>query len=306
MAADNILRTYGDSVIRPSVVGLIEIITAQETQISSMIGKSKAIDMVHYSELDTLDEPGSGAIAQGDDYAAGALSTPSKLGNIVETIAKPIKVTRQQQAVQHFHGENELARQTTKALKNYGNALEFDLVRSTMVSGASGTVAKMAGLIAFISKSTNTTAHTSGTVWSASIMKGLMKDNWSNSNGDVATDVFLGAYLKDATDSFTNKTNTLASSDVKTVVMSVEVFETGLGKLATHAHRYVNIAGTDATGRVLGIRPEKHSVAYLIETFVDNGLSRSGGYDAKAVTGDCTLETRNQDSNFFASGFNIG
>ncbi len=296
--------TYADASARESVLSLIEILTAQETQISSMIGKSKAIAMVHSAELDTLDTAGSGAVAQGADYTAGALTTPTRLDNVVEQIAKPITVTRQQQAIEHYHGQNELARQTTKALKNFGNALEFDLVRSTLVSGVSGTVAKMKGLIAHISKSTNTTVQTSGTVWSASIMKGLMKDNWSNSNGDVATDLFLGASLKDQTDNFTNKTNAVVTgTNVKEVVLAVDVFETGLGKLKTHPHRYVSISGTDATGRVLAIRPEKHKTAYLIEPFVDNNLARSGGYDRKAVTGDMTLETTNQDSNFFCSGF---
>jgi hypothetical protein len=129
------------------------------------------------------------------------------LANVCEIIAKPFKVSRTQQVIDHYHGENELTRQTKKKMQEFGNSAEFDLVRSTLVSGVSGTVAKMNGLIAHISKSTNTTAQTSGTVWSASIMKGLMKANMDNSNDDVATDIFMGSYLKDKTDDFTNKSN---------------------------------------------------------------------------------------------------
>lgn len=303
MAEDFILRSYGDVSKRESVLGLVEILTATEKQIMNMIGKTKAIDTVHSTLLDTLDTAASAAVAEAADYTAIANSTPTRLANVVETVAKPFKVSRVQQAVDHYHGENELTRQTSKRLKDFGNSAEFDLVRSTLVSGASGTVPKMAGVIAHISKGTNTTAQTSGTVWSASIMKGLMKANIDSSNGDVATDIFMGSYLKDVTDGFTNKVNTVSTgTNVREVVQVVDIFETGLGKLKTHFHRYVQQTA-DATGRVLAIRPEVHKVAYLEEPYIDKELARTGPFDFYAVTGSMTLETRNQDTNFFASGF---
>ena len=304
--ADNILRSYGDVSRKEDVMGMVEILTAQETSIKNMIGKTKAIDTVHSTLVDTLDTAASAAVAEGADYTAAANTTPTRLTNIVEKIVKPFKVTRTQQAIDHYHGENELSRQTTKRLKDWGNSCEFDLVRSTLTSGASGTTPKMSGLIEHISKSTNTTAHTSGVTWSASIMKGLMKNNIDNSNGDVAQDIFMGSYLKDTTDDFTNKTNVVNTGlNVREIVKVVDVFETGLGKLKTHYHRYIQQSG-DATGRVLAIRPEKHQMAWLIEPYIDRDLARSGAYDFYAVNGDGTLSTKNQDSNFFASGFNIG
>lgn len=305
MAEDKILRSYGDVTRKEDVVGLIETLTATEGLIQNMIGRTKAIDAVHSTLQDTLATAGSSAISEGGDYANNALTTPTRLVNVVQNVARPFKVTRMQQAIDHYHGEDELTRQEVKAMKEYANSVEFDLVRSTLVSGASGATPKMAGIIAHISKASNTTAHTSGTVWSASVLKGLMKGNWNNSNGDVATDLYMGSFLKDKTDDFTNKSNSLVSGEEKKVVTSVDIFETGLGKVRVHAHRFVQ-QSSDATGRVLAIRPEKHKVAYLEETYIDRDLARSGPYDFHAVTGSMTLETRNQDSNFFASGFNIG
>lgn len=175
-----------------------------------------------------------------------------------------------------------------------------------MVSGVSGTAPKMKGLIQAISKSTNTTAHNSGTAWSASIMKGLMKGCWDNSNGDVATDMYMGSFLKDVTDGFTNKTGIISDgANTKEIINVVDVFETGFGKIRVHKHRYVTITGTDASARVLAIRPEKLRVAYLERPYIDKGLARAGGYDPRAVTGSMTLEVRNQDSNFWASGFDL-
>lgn len=303
MAEDFILRSYGDVSKRESVLGLVSILTATEKQITNMIGKTKAIDTVHITLTDTLATAGSSAVAEAADYTAGATSTPSRISNVVETVAVPFKVSRVQQAVDHYHGQNELTRQTSKKLKEFGNSAEFDLVRSTLVSGVSGTVPKMAGLFAHISKATNTTAQTSGTVWSASIMKGHMKTNIDNSNGDVATDIFMGSYLKDVTDGFTNKINTVSTgTNIREVIQVVDIFETGLGKLKTHFHRYVQ-QPSDANARVLAIKPEAHAVAYLEEPYIDKDLARTGPFDFYAVTGSMTLETKNKDSSFWADGY---
>lgn len=304
MAADNILRTFGDSAAKEDVVlNAIEILTARETQIFNMLPKTSAINTIHAYLTDTLDTASSLAVAEGGDYTATALTTPSRLTNIVEIVAKNYKVTRTQQQIEHYHGENELNRQTSKALMDWANAAEFDLVRSTLTSGASGTAPKLSGIIEATSKSTNHTSHSSGTVWDATILDGLMKDNWDNSNGDVATDLFMGSFLRKATDAFTQKSNVVVNNPggQTTIVRTVTTYETAFGTLRVQTHRYVQQSG-DATGRVLAIRPEKLAVAFLQRPVIDTGLSRSGDYDNRAVVGKFTLEVRNQDSNWFADG----
>lgn len=55
MAADIILRSYGDVSVREDVVmNAIEILTARETQIYNMLGKSTAINTIHAYLTDTL------------------------------------------------------------------------------------------------------------------------------------------------------------------------------------------------------------------------------------------------------------
>ena len=308
MAADaNLLRSYGDASRKEDVLGLIEILTATESSIFNMLDKTQATDAIHSTLIDTLATAGSLAVAEDADFSAAALTTPTRLTNIVETIAKQYSVTRMQQAIDHYQGQNELTRQRAKAMKDWHNAAEFDLVRSTLVTGASGTTVKMMGICQAISKSSNFSAHNSGTVWSASILKGIMKDNWNNSNGDVATDLFMGSFLRDKTDDFANKTNVVSNGvNTKEIVTVVDVFETGLGKVKVHPHRYIQAAiGTDTTGRVLGIRPEKLKVAFLEKPYVDSSLGRNGAYDREAIVGSLTLEVRNQDSNFFYTGFDV-
>lgn len=298
------LLTYGDVSRREDVVlSAIELLTAEENQVLNLLGKTKAIDTVHSFLVDTLATAGTLAVEMGRDLSNATLTTPTRLTNIVEEVAKVITVTRPQSAVQHYHGQNELERQTTKALKDWGNAAEYDLVRATLVSGVSGTTAKMNGIIAAISKSSNTTVHTSGTVFSATILDGLMQDNWTNSNGDVATDAFVGGVMRRVVDGFTQKSNIVVNNAAggSTIVRTVSTYETSFGTLSIRKHRYIQDAA-DATGRILGVRPEKLKIAYLEMPSVSD-LAKSGAYNKKLVYGSLTLEVRNQDSNFFASGF---
>jgi len=300
-----ILNSYLDTTRKDDVLSLVEILTAKENYFLNNLGKNSAKETTHQTMTDTLRTAASGAVTESADYTNLARTTPTLVPNVVQIVAIPFRVSKTQQQIQHYHEQNELSRQTTKALMDWGNAAEFDLVRSTLVSGTSGTAPKMNGIIRGISKSSNYTLQTSGTVFSASILRGLMKDQWDNSNGDVATDIFVGSYLSNAIDEFTNKSYTVIDgSNEKSIVHSVDIFETGLGKVRKHNHRYIQ--NSDANGRILGVRPEKLKIAYLQKPFIDTGLARSGDYDSRAVVGKFTLETINKDSNFFADGYNIG
>lgn len=213
MASDSILRTYGDVSAKEDVVkNAIEILTAKETQIYNKLGKTIAINTIHSYLVDTLLTAGSLAVGEAEDYTASVLSTPTRLTNIVEIVAKNFKVSRTQQDIQHYQGENELSRQTNKAMLDWANAAEFDLLRSTLTSGVSGTAPKLSGIIEAISLAANHTSHTSGTVWAASILDALIMNSWVNSNGDVPTEIYVGAILRRNTDYFTQKTNVVVNN----------------------------------------------------------------------------------------------
>jgi hypothetical protein len=306
MAAE--LLTYGDtSRVDDVVLNAVEALTATESQIANMIGKTRARDTVHSYLVDTLATAGTLAVEMGRDFSNTAVTVPSRLTNIVEEIAKQIVIARPQEAVEHYFGQDMTNYQVSKALKDFGNALEVDLILSTLASGVSGTTAKMSGILEAVSKASNTTVHTSGTVFSATILDGLMQNNWTSSNGDVATDLFVGGIMKRVIDGFVQKTNNLVNvGDAGRIVRTVTTYETSFGTLTVHKHRYVQTTNgsTDgATGRVLGIRPEKLAVAWLDMPTVMTDLTKAGAYSKRAVYGSCTLEVRNQDSHFWSTGF---
>lgn len=304
MAEDFIKRSYGDVSRKEDVVlNAIEILTAKETRVFNMLEKTTAIDTIHSFLVDTLKAAASNAQEEAADYTYTARTTPTRLTNLVQNIAIPIKVSRTQQLIEHYHGQNELNRQVEKGLSEWANDAEFAIIRETLASGVSGTAPKMNGLIAAISKSTNTTVHNSGTAFAASILEGLMKLNWDNSNGDVATELLMGSFLRNVVDSFTQKSNVVVNAPAITqIIKTVSTYQTAFGTLSLHTHRYVQ-QSADATARLLAIRPEKLKVAFLERPNIQSDLARTGDFTPKAVVGKLTVEVRNQDSNFFASGF---
>ncbi len=133
-----------------------------------------------------------------------------------------------------------------------------------------------------------------------------MKDSWTNSNGEVATDIFLGGYLRNIMDTFTYKSNVvIANGDVTKINNAVSIYETSFGTLNVHTHRYLN-QSADATGRVLVLRPDKLKIAWLKKPMIDTGIARSGDYDRRAVIGKFTLEVRNKFNHVYQSGWFIG
>lgn len=302
----NYVRSYGDVSRKEDVVlNAIEILTARETQIFNMLGKTTAMDTVHHYLTDTLKTAALNAKEEGDDYSLGARTTPSRQSNIVQHMQVPFAVTDVQRDIEHYHGRDELARQTEKALMEFANDAEFNLVRSTLASGASGTAPSMSGILEAISTSANYTLHASGVAWNATVLDALVKNNYENSNGDMATDLFMGSYLRGQTDGFVQKTNTVVNGPTtSTIVRTVSTYQTAFSTLSIHTHRYIQQAG-DSTSRyrVLGLRPDKLKVAFLRRPYIDMEIARTGPATKRSVNGSMTLEVRNKNSNFFANGF---
>lgn len=307
MASDAILRTYGDVSVREDVVlNAIEYLTAREQQVFNLLGKTTAINTVHAYLTDTLRTAASQAVGEGEDYTLSANSTPSRLTNIVEIIAIPFAVTRTQQQVTHYTGENELQRQTQKALWDWANAAEFDLIRGTLTSGVSGTAPTFNGLIAASSLANNHTSQTSGTVFNTSILDALMANCWTNSNGDVADNLLMGPWLRQKMDQAIQKSNVVVNTPngLETIVRTVSTYQTSFGTLSIRTHRFIQ-QSSDLTGRIFAFRAEKLKIAFLQKPFIDTGLARSGDYDKRAVVGKFTPEIHNQNSEFFCDGLSL-
>jgi hypothetical protein len=260
--------------------------------------------MVHMWLVDTLATTAA-AGEQAAQFSGTALNNPTRSTNLVETMNLDFGVSDAQRAVDHYGFADRFAYEQMKALKSWRNFAESEILRSSGVSGASGTAPTMIGIINWIS--TNATAQTSGTVWNQSILDALLALGWANGNGEAVTDLYVGHHLKRRTSQFSGRTGTqfVIPVEQQQLVTTTAGYTSDFGDLQVHLHRYINAnyAGTaDATGRVLGINRDKFKIAYLIPPKVEVFGRRGSTTDARA-SGSLTVESLNERGSFFSSGY---
>lgn len=306
MATDNLLRTYGDASIKEDVLDLVELLSPEEDSLFRTIGKSTAYAMTHQWLVDTLAAT-AGPMEEAAQFSGSALNNPARSTNIVEYIGLDFGVTDGQRAVDHYGFEDRFAYEQEKALKSWRNRAEADILRSSLVSGASGTAAQMIGIINCIS--TNKTSHASGTVFNQSILDALLGLAWENGNGDAVSDVYVGSLMKRRISGFSGRSGTqfVLQAQEKQLVTTTAGYTSDFGDLKVHLHRYMQkdyANSTDATGRVLGIVASKFKIAYLngMTPSVERFGRRGSTTDARA-SGMCTVESLNERTSFFSDGF---
>jgi hypothetical protein len=282
----------------------VELLSPSEDTLFRMLGTSVATSTIHQWLVDSLSTTAAAAV-EDSQFSAAAVTTPTRSTNIVEKIDQMFSVSDTQRAVSHYGFADEYAYQQEKSLKTWRNKAEADLLRSSLVSGASGTAPQMIGIINCIS--TNATAQTSGTVFNQSILDGLLGLAWENGNGDAVSDVFVGSILKRRISQFSGRSGTqfVIPADTQQLVTTTSGYTSDFGDLQVHLHRYMqkDYAGSaDATGRVLGIVREKFRIAYLIKPYSEI-FGRRGSTTDAMVTGSLTLESLNEKSSVFASGY---
>ena len=304
MAADNILRTYGDASVVTDVLDMIELLSPAEDSLFRTLGRSSAQANLHQWQIELL--PSSdGAAEEAAPFSAGASTTPTRSVNITEYIKADKSLTDRQRQTSHYGIGDLLAHQKTLAMKAWRNNAEAEILRGSMVSGTSGTASQMAGIINCIS--TNATAQTSGTAFNQSNLDGLLALAWENGNGEPVTDVYVGATLKRRISGFSGRTGTqfIVPLAEKQLITTTSKYTSDFGDLTVHLHRYMqkSLAGTsDATGRILGLNTNKFKIAYLQTPKVEEFARRGASTDFRC-SADLTVESLNERVSFYASGY---
>lgn len=304
MAADNLLRSFGDTSIAEDVLDLVEMLSPAEDTLFRTLGKSTAQALTHQWLVDTL----SLNAASGEEaaaFSASALNSPTRSTNLVENINYDFGVSDVQRAVDHYGFADRFAYEQGKAMKAWRNFAELELMKGSLVSGASGTASQMAGIINCIS--TNATAMNSGTILNQSILDAMLALAWSNGNGEAVSDVYVGHFAKRRISQFSGRSGSqfIIPQDEARLVTTTSGYLSDFGDLQIHLHRYVAASLTgvsDATGRVLGLTASKFRIAYLINPKVEVYGKRGSTTDAR-VSGSLTLESLNEKTSFNATGF---
>lgn len=219
---------------------------------------------------------------------------PTTLLNMMHIISIGFAVTDSEQATARYGSpEDRVAYETEKALKDWGNAAELALVRSTIITGNNSTARQMRGLKSSLSLTTSQ----SGVSLSETILNNYLSNVWEQ--GANVDTVAVPMVLKRRISGFNaNGATKFYNQDDKRLVTPIEIYESDASSkpIKLVAHRYVTISG-DANYDIIGVEMEHFATAWLREPKV-RPLAKTGDAENRQVIGELTLEARNQYAGF--------
>lgn len=293
------LITYQDSTRHEDVVDLVTNVDYKSTPFVSRIGESVATNTFHEYLTDTFAAAGSNVGVEGADVSIVDLSQPTRSGNVVQLFQKVISVSDTEIAIPHYGQNDPFSYQTQKKMVEVARDIELAAIAGTRASGASGVGRQMDGAIALITS--NKTARTSGTCFTEDELNNLLALVY-NSGTDEDVDLLLtGSYLKRAIDKFaTNTTKYLDAEEFKQV-LRVDVYQSSFGQHEIAMERNVPASG------VVGLDTSKFRLAWLVNRrLAVTPLAKTGSATKALLEGEVTLESLNQKSSFYSSGYFVG
>lgn len=293
------LITYGDNTRQEDVVNMVTNVDYKSTPFVSRIGESVATNTYHEWLTDSFAAPAFNAGVEGADVVVTDLTAPSRTGNVVQLFQKTITVSDTEIAIPHYGQNDPFEYQTTKKMIETARDMELAAIAGTTASGASGVARQMNGAIALISS--NKTARTSGTSFVEDEFNNLMALVYNAGTDEDVDLVLTGSYLKRAIDKFaTNTTKYLDAEDFKQV-LRVDVYQSSFGQ-----HEIVMERNVPAGG-ILGLDTSKWRLAWLTgRRLAVRPLAKTGSATKALLEGEATLESLNQKSSFYSSGYFVG
>ena len=297
------LITYNDTSRMEDVVDLVSNIDFTSTPFLSSIGESVAYNTLHEWQTDTLTSAAHNAGIEGADVSVADASGPTRVNNVVQMFQKTVTVSDTELALPHYGINNPMSYQTQKRLKELARDMEKALIAGTRASGSSGVARQMAGAIQQIS--TNKTARASGTSLSEDEFNAMIAGIFDNGTDSSADLVLTGSYLKRVVDKWTaNVVRNIGASE-KRQILSIAYYESSFGIHEFRVSREVPSAAGSAG--VLAIDTSKWRVAYLTgRRTAATPLAKTGSATKVLIEGEATLESLNEKSSAYRSGYFVG
>lgn len=294
--------TYQDAARREDLIDVIGDVSPDDNPLTTMLGTTTAKGTYHEWLEDYISRPESvAAAAEGATTTYSDLTQPSRRGNFTHIISQSFRVSGTERAVSVAGMGDPFAYQKAKALKEWKNKFEYNLLNATNASGSSGVNRTMAGIQAVIT--THVTARNSGTSLSEDMFNEAMQDVWSDVGNEYVPDlVLVPGGLKRKISSFTAGSTRYVNAEDKKLTRPVMVYESDFGVHRIMAHKDVNRSA--GTVHMLGLREDKWRIAYLRKPVAED-RPKDGDYTSGEIIGEGTLEYLAERSNFKQTGFNV-
>lgn len=297
------LITHMDTSRAEDVVPLITNVAYKSTPLYSGLSESTATNTLHEWLTDTYATSADNAIVEGSDAVTVDLTQPSRSNNVVQDFRKVLVVSDVERAVNVYGANDPYSYQMTKKMIELARDIEKALMAGTRASGASGTARRLSGVIACIS--TNATARNSGTSLSETEFNDILAGVWNSGTDQHPDEVYVGSYLKRVISSYTTGGTKFVSIDDKRLTNAVDVYEGDFGVTKFFLHR--EVPSTAGAAAVVALDSSKWRVAYLQGRRPQHfPLSKTGSATKGMIEGSLTLESLNEASSAYRSGYFVG
>lgn len=301
------LLSTDDTVRREDLLDLITDVSPDANPLSTMLGTTTASDTIHQWPEDYLSRPSSvAASVEGAQATYSDLAQPVRRSNLTHIITKTFRVSGTEGAIDAAGMADPLNYQADKNLRDWKNSLEYNLLNSTLVSGASGTAAKMAGIDAVTTS--HYTARNSGTSLSETEFNAMVKESWDDvSQEDVFDMVLVPFGLKQKISTFTAGILRTVDASDKRLTRPVQVYESDGGIHRIFAHKDVRSAAATPGPTFIGLKEDKWKIAYLKGRKPKREmLAKDGDRENGQIVGEATLEYRGERTSVRRTGYAVG
>jgi len=287
--------TYDDNSIREDLLDIITNIDPQETQLMSGLGTSTARDIEHQWLTDTLKSVASNAYVEGVDATYPDRTDPARLRNYCQIMRVGYDVSDTERAVNNAGFSDRYTYEASKALKEWKNDAEYELMRGSLVCGSGSAARQLRGVKRFL-WSYNWT-NESGVSLTDTLLNDRFQDVWDD--GTQIDALYVPMYHKRKISAFTaGATKNFDQSD-RRLVLAIDIYQADAAQnVKLFAHRYVRVSG-DTNYDVVGLDEEKFRIAYLRKPFTRE-LAKTGDSTKGEIVGELTLEVLHQNAGFWA------
>lgn len=297
------LQTYQDGSRREDLLDLITDVSPDDNPLSTMLKTTTASQTLHEWVEDYLARPTSATTAiEGAAATYADLTQPQRRNNVTNIISTTFRVSGTERAVDVAGMSDPLEYQAAKAMRDWKNKLEFNLLRGARASGDSGVERQMSGIENIITS--HYTARLSGTSLSETEFNDMVYDVAIDvGSSDVFDTVLTTLKLRQKISTFTAGSTRYVDASDKKLTRPVMVYESDFGVHKIFGHKDVTASAATPGPKLIGLKEDKWRIAYLRKP-VREMLAKDGDRDNGQIVGEATLEFLAERSNAMRSGYN--
>lgn len=292
--------TYKAAGNREDLTDLITNISPTETPFLSMSDRGpRAAAVLHEWQTDALKSAERVAREEGDDANFKEITATTRLNNYCQIIDNNFLISETQEAVTHAGRGSEIEYQTSKAMKELANDIEYALIVNSAAAsaGASGTARVLKGLRGWVVTNSNTASAASATrSFTATLLDGGIEDAWLA--GGRPDTLLMGTSAKLLTTNTTNfpgMTRNIQAKDGE-YRNFVDVYQGAIGG-SLKVVVSVTMSNASMGNQVYGLEMSKWRTSWLRDT-KRTELAKTGDGRKFKITAELTLESLQEKASF--------